>query len=808
MKLIVRILTTVLFLLIVATNLQANEVVTIYFAGTSITEDWWDPNEAADKECDFDNFWRPELVATLHHAQRDPDIPADNAPPNHHKFFVDGVCSGCPGECGKQLITCGFADTPFPECRGWNQLMYDARVSLREVLDGTSGSIILNLVGLSRGGILTMMFAEDVQENEDLWSPQDRNRITQINILAFDPVAGELLTGPFALGEKVKNYIGIYATDERSWMYAPSIPLVGGIGQNVWMFRLPGGHETMVGNTQTDGHATYQAMHWFDNHLLNWTCGVPLIGDWNIPDCSVCCNINGDCFDDVELRKVANVTKTIAVELLGSPQWGCVEFHPNRIVMQDPVQINTNSVDLNDRVYNEGEFINAVNTMWDYPHYRTMRLISSVTIVEGMFEFIDDDGLATGFLGLTAYILLNGYNKDRLARITLAGPNGFIAYPCSLEDKVDPIYNGSDTWETLQDLVNMPGRQPIPDVDPLPIIEGQCSAEVSVIPTATNNCLGTILGTTEDPLVYTEQGEYTITWTYDDGNGNTTTQSQTVVVEDTTPPTVIISSPQDDGIYLNTQGPISVEYTAEDNCDDQLDIVMTLDSEEFTGDEIDLSSMPSGTHILVVKATDNSGNLGEDSITFTAEPQPLESFSIRQLKIHWASDSDNSWTRWSRRHRPEKHDRFSIFARFQLPEGYTVQDLEESATVTITMAGESANDTVVFKERTLKRRDVIWKYRGNEQPPGEGMNITKTTIRWPPQHGKWAGRAELYIRGVLELAEGIGKDTEPAEATVTVEVPVSTEAGSGSLLGEETVVFKVSKKSNLWFYRVWHKLPH
>ena len=67
-------------------------------------------------------------------------------------------------------------------------------------------------------------------------------------------------------------------------------------------------------------------------------------------------------------------------------------------------------------------------------------------------------------------------------------------------------------------------------------ITEECSATVTP-PTTTDNCAGTITGTTTDPLTYTAQGTYTITWTFDDGNGNSITVPQTVTILDVTPPT-------------------------------------------------------------------------------------------------------------------------------------------------------------------------------------------------------------------------------------------------------------------------------
>ncbi len=77
---------------------------------------------------------------------------------------------------------------------------------------------------------------------------------------------------------------------------------------------------------------------------------------------------------------------------------------------------------------------------------------------------------------------------------------------------------------------------PIPNVANFDAITGECSASVTYTPTATDNCVGTITATTTNPLTYTEQGTYTVTWTYDDGNGNISTQEQIVIVNDITPP--------------------------------------------------------------------------------------------------------------------------------------------------------------------------------------------------------------------------------------------------------------------------------
>jgi len=105
---------------------------------------------------------------------------------------------------------------------------------------------------------------------------------------------------------------------------------------------------------------------------------------------------------------------------------------------------------------------------------------------------------------------------------------------------------------------------PVADLTTLPDVSGECDATIASAPTATDNCAGALTGTTSDPLYYDQQGTYTVTWTFDDGNGNTTTQTQNVVVDDLTAPVADIPALAD--VTGECDATVTSVPTATDNC--------------------------------------------------------------------------------------------------------------------------------------------------------------------------------------------------------------------------------------------------
>jgi uncharacterized repeat protein (TIGR01451 family) len=107
---------------------------------------------------------------------------------------------------------------------------------------------------------------------------------------------------------------------------------------------------------------------------------------------------------------------------------------------------------------------------------------------------------------------------------------------------------------------------PIPDLAALPAVTGECSATVTEVPTATDNCSGgEVFGTTTDPLTYTTVGTHTVKWTYTDAAGNKSFQNQSVVVTDTHPPVASLVGPASVTVECHTSY-ADAGATATDNC--------------------------------------------------------------------------------------------------------------------------------------------------------------------------------------------------------------------------------------------------
>ncbi|MBC7607581.1 MAG: gliding motility-associated C-terminal domain-containing protein [Burkholderiales bacterium] len=152
---------------------------------------------------------------------------------------------------------------------------------------------------------------------------------------------------------------------------------------------------------------------------------------------------------------------------------------------------------------------------------------------------------------------------------------------------VDACGNASTASQTI----NVQDSQ-APVVPTLANVTGQCSATASP-PSAIDNCAGSIVGTTNDPLTYSIQGTFIITWNFNDGNGNNFSALQTVIVDDTTNPDVPTLADVSGQCSVTVPAP-----TTTDNCTTSV-TATTTDATNYT--------VP-GTYVITWTFNDGNGN--------------------------------------------------------------------------------------------------------------------------------------------------------------------------------------------------------
>ncbi|MES2800792.1 MAG: HYR domain-containing protein [Bacteroidota bacterium] len=155
---------------------------------------------------------------------------------------------------------------------------------------------------------------------------------------------------------------------------------------------------------------------------------------------------------------------------------------------------------------------------------------------------------------------------------------------------------------------------PVPDILILSDLTDECSVNPSV-PTATDNCLGVINGTTLTTFPITTQGTTIVTWSYDDGNGNITTQTQNVIIDDNTLPT--ITCPADISTSGTSAAGAVVTYTAPIGADNCAGVSTSQTAGLASG-----ATFPIGTTTNSFLVTDISGNTANCSFTITVTGVP------------------------------------------------------------------------------------------------------------------------------------------------------------------------------------------
>jgi hypothetical protein len=219
--------------------------------------------------------------------------------------------------------------------------------------------------------------------------------------------------------------------------------------------------------------------------------------------------------------------------------------------------------DATGNVYTTGEFTGTV----DFDPSIAIANLSSTSGNDLFVQKLDGNG---NFIWATNnggpnYVLSQAIDVDGSNNVFTTGRfNGTVDFDpgsgtFSLSSFTDNVF--------VQKLLQCTPTAPTPDVTNLPNLTDECSVSAPTAPTATSNCFGTITGTTTTSFPVNTPGTTTITWTYDDGNGNVATQDQDIVIADVTDPTA--SNPTSVNVQCIGDVPavdITVVTDEADNC--------------------------------------------------------------------------------------------------------------------------------------------------------------------------------------------------------------------------------------------------
>jgi hypothetical protein len=139
---------------------------------------------------------------------------------------------------------------------------------------------------------------------------------------------------------------------------------------------------------------------------------------------------------------------------------------------------------------------------------------------------------------------------------------------------------------------------PVPDVFTLPDYVSECSITTLAEPTATDNCSSSVITVAHDAVLpIVDEGTTVVTWTYDDGHGNSVSQTQNIIIDDVTAPVANVSSLPELMDCESISTPVAP--TALDNCSG---LIAATTTTSFPITDV-------GTNIIIWTYDDGNGNV-------------------------------------------------------------------------------------------------------------------------------------------------------------------------------------------------------
>ncbi|HEX9160223.1 MAG TPA: PKD domain-containing protein [Thermoanaerobaculia bacterium] len=243
------------------------------------------------------------------------------------------------------------------------------------------------------------------------------------------------------------------------------------------------------------------------------------------------------------------------------------------------------------------------------------------------------DATATDNVGVTSLTVASSNN----------GGAGTSASPLVITRTWTVSDAAGNSASATQTITVIDTTAPVPDASSLPDVVGQCSATVTTTPVASDSCAGPIRGTTTDPLTYTAQGTYTITWKFRDAAGNISTQTQRVIVRDTEAPAALAPAAVS-VVSRSCTAPVpdfTASLAASDYCTPRQSLRITQIPSAGT-------DAPLGTTLVTITVADAAGNSIAAATSFSVTntfpsadaggPYTVNEGSTVQLKAKGADD--------------------------------------------------------------------------------------------------------------------------------------------------------------------------
>jgi HYR domain len=165
----------------------------------------------------------------------------------------------------------------------------------------------------------------------------------------------------------------------------------------------------------------------------------------------------------------------------------------------------------------------------------------------------------------TGVVLGSASTNDNCSVATTTN-NAPTAFPLGATTVTWTVTDGAGLTSTATQIVTVTDNVK-PAIPTIADATGSCSVTPTA-PTTTDNCAGTVSGSTSTTFPITTLGTTVITWTFNDGNGNSVTANQNAIVTDLTPPT--ITAPAAVSAFTNSgctaTGVALGTATSADNC--------------------------------------------------------------------------------------------------------------------------------------------------------------------------------------------------------------------------------------------------